>query len=134
MESGRQNQGAVLKQCISFERAKECLRRTMASWVDRCANLSPMVFRALHLSASVLEMEETSPMGGPKRVASWGSTTRAPGIESSKGSIVSLLQELQIISDFTSFNSRQISAPTLTTSSKSCLRSSVLPPWVPSSR
>ena len=130
--TGERKQGAVLRLYKSFGRAKECFRRRMASWAGRSWSLSPILLSMSVLDVRMSEMEDTSPTGDPSKVAFAGSTIWAPGRNCRMELTVS--GSSQMISDFSLLSCNHIRAPSRSTTSRSCLRFSTLPPRVPSSR
>ena len=57
-KAGERKHGDVLRLYNSFGMAKECFRRRMASWEERCTSLSPIFFSKAVFSSRMLLMEE----------------------------------------------------------------------------
>ena len=65
--------------CTRAEAGRQWRRRSRASCLARYWSLSPSVCKIPILTSRMLEIQAVSPIGEPSRVASDGSTTRAPG-------------------------------------------------------
>ena len=63
-KAGERKHGDVLRLYNSFGMAKECFRRRMASWEERCTSLSPIFFSKAVFSSRMLLMELVSVLFG----------------------------------------------------------------------
>ena len=100
-KAGERKHGDVLRLYNSFGMAKECFRRRMASWEERCTSLSPIFFSKAVFSSKILLMEEILPTEDPTKDASLGFTHFAFRSKLAKGAAVSSFP--QITSDFPEF-------------------------------